>query len=105
MEGQVTTETRCYLCSLPADAQRLAHAVRGHWGVENPLHWVLDVVFAEDNCRVRKDHAPGNFSLLRRIALNLLRRDTSTKAGVNAKRLKAGWDERYLTNLLTSNYL
>ena len=105
MEGQVSTETRCYLCSLPADAQRLAHAVRGHWGVENPLHWVLDVVFAEDNSRVRKDHAPGNLSLLRRIALNLLRRDTSTKAGVNAKRLKAGWDERYLTNLLTSNYL
>ena len=100
---QTTVETRCYLCSLTSDAQRFAHAVRSHWGVENPLHWVLDVAYREDESRVRSGHAAGNLSRLRRLTLNLLRRDTSTKAGIRAKRLKAAWSESYLTKLLMIN--
>jgi predicted transposase YbfD/YdcC len=74
--------------------------VRSHWGIENRLHWVLDIAFREDDCRVRKDHGPQNFAVLRHIALNLLRRDTTTKLGVKNKRLQAAGDENYLMALL-----
>ena len=99
--GSTTTrETRYYLSSLPADARRVGAAVRRHWGIENRLHWALDVAFREDECRVRTGHAAENFAILRRIALNLLRQDRTVKAGLKAKRLTAGWDDAYLRRLL-----
>jgi predicted transposase YbfD/YdcC len=101
MGKQVCLETRFYLSSLPANARRLLRATRAHWGIENGLHWVLDVAFDEDGCRVRKEHAPENLSTLRHIALNLLRQETTAKLGVKNRRLKAGWDLAYLEKLLT----
>ena len=80
----------------------MAAAVRGHWRVENGLHWQLDVSFDEDRRRIRKGHGAENFSRLCRIALNLLKRDGSVKIGVHGKRLKAGWDEPYLLRVLTT---
>lgn len=98
----VSCERRYYISSLPgADAQGLAAAVRGHWGIENRLHYVLDVAFAEDQSRVRKGHAAENLSRIRRIALNLLRRETTKKRGIKGKRLNAAWDHDYLLRLLT----
>lgn len=95
-----SVERRCYLTSLDADAKEFARAVRGHWGVENGLHWVLDISFREDECRVRQGHAAQNFALLRRIALNLLKQDKTAKVGVKARRLKAGWSHEYLERIL-----
>lgn len=80
-------------------ARLFAQAVRSHWSIENSLHWVLDVGFREDDSRTRKDHGPHNLAILRHIALNLLRND-KTKLGIKNKRLKAGWDNTYLTELL-----
>jgi predicted transposase YbfD/YdcC len=94
------TEARYFLSSLPGDAAALAAAVRAHWGIENSLHWVLDVAFREDDCRVRAGHAAENLAVLRHLALNLLRRETSAKVGVHAKRLKAAWDTDYLLKVL-----
>lgn len=78
-------------------ARRFAAAVRGHWGIENHVHWQLDVSFGEDASRVRRGHAAANFSLLQRIALELLKRNTSVNTGVANRRVKAAWDEDYLT--------
>lgn len=100
IDGVTQTEIRYFLTSLPADAQAIAAAVRGHGGIENQLHWVLDVAFREDESRVRTGHAAATFAVLRHIALNLLRHDRTVKAGIKAKRLKAGWDEAYLLHLL-----
>ena len=97
-----SVERRYFISSLPGtDASRMAEAIRGHWSVENKLHWVLDVSFAEDQARQRKDHSAENFSRLRRIALNLLRRETTKKRGIKGKRLNAAWDHDYLLKLLT----
>ena len=95
-----TTSIRYYLNSFARDAVRLAKAVRGHWGIENNLHWVLDVAFAEDDCSVYRDHAPENLARLRKIALNLLSKEKTTKIGVANKRLKAAWDNDYLAQVL-----
>jgi predicted transposase YbfD/YdcC len=94
------TETRYYITSLKPDAARLNRAIRQHWGIENKLHWVLDVGFGEDLDRKRAGHAAQNFSVLNRIALNLLKQDKTSKRGVHGKRLKAGWDNDYLLQLL-----
>ena len=101
LAGKVTVERQLYICSLraPTAAAVAAHA-RGHWAVENNLHWQLDVSFAEDQRRVRVGHGAENFSRLCRVALNLLKGDTTVKAGIKAKRLKAGWDHDYLLRLI-----
>ncbi len=100
----VSEEDRYYLSSLPRDTPNLAaqalDATRSHWGIENQLHWVLDVAFREDASRTRSGNAPENFAVLRHIALNLLRRDKSTRLGIEARRHKAGWDTQYLLKLL-----
>lgn len=98
--GITERETRYYITSLPPDAVRLNQAVRQHWGIENKLHWTLDVSFGEDLDRKRQQHAAQNFSLLKRIALNLLRQDKTSKLGIHGKRLKAGWDHPYLLKVL-----
>jgi predicted transposase YbfD/YdcC len=99
----LSVERRYFISSLAGiDAQAMARCVRGHWSVENKLHWVLDVSFGEDQARQRKDHSAQNFSRLRRIALNLLRRDASKKRGIKGKRLNAAWDHDYLLKLLTT---
>jgi predicted transposase YbfD/YdcC len=98
---EVEIETRYFLASLPCDGMRFGHAVRQHWGIENGLHWVLDVSFDEDACRIRKDRGAQTFSVLRHIALNLLRRESQHKRGIKARRKRAGWDRDYLLQVLT----
>jgi predicted transposase YbfD/YdcC len=103
LTGKVTTERRYYISSRKGtDARAMNDAVRRHWAVENQLHWQLDVSFDEDQRRIRKGYGAENFSRLCRLALNLLKRDKTVKAGVHGKRLKAGWDEHYLLRLLTT---
>jgi predicted transposase YbfD/YdcC len=96
----VSAETRFYLSSLPLGVECFAEAVRGHWGIENNLHWVLDVCFDEDANRSRTDHGPANLALMRRIAASLLKQETTAKGGIKCKRKQAGWDDRYLVKVL-----
>lgn len=98
---QTTHTTSYYITSLGNDARQVLDAARGHWSIENQLHWVLDVAFREDDCRVRKGHAAQNLATLRRIALNLLRQESTTRKGVKAKRLKAALSEDYLLKVLS----
>jgi predicted transposase YbfD/YdcC len=98
--GVVSRERRYYISSLAAEAPRLGESVRGHWGIENGLHWSLDIAFGEDQARMREGNSAENFSILRRITLNLLRQDKSTKAGIKNRRLLAGWNEAYLEKVL-----
>jgi predicted transposase YbfD/YdcC len=98
--GQQTVERRYYLSSLPLDAPMFARAVRGHWGVENKLHWVLDVCFREDQSRARAGFAAENLATLRRLALNLLKQEKTKKRGIKGKQLNAGWNHAYLLRLL-----
>jgi len=99
--GEESDEIVYYLSSLPPKVRTFAKAVRGHWGIENRLHWSLDVTFAEDQSRVRKDHGPVNLGMLRRLALSILQRDTTLKDSLRGKRLRAGWDEEVLLKILT----
>ncbi len=96
----VSAEARHYLSSLPADAARLQRVIRAHWGVENRLHWALDVAFREDDSRVRADHAPENLAIVRHLALNLLRRDPTRRVGLKTARFKAALDDAYLRSIL-----
>jgi predicted transposase YbfD/YdcC len=100
IKGQRSVERRYYLSSLKPDITTFARAVRGHWSVENQLHWVLDVQMGEDASRARSGHAAENLATLRRLALNLLKKDTTTKRGIKTKQLCAGWDHSYLLRLL-----
>lgn len=99
-DGEERIETRYYILSKYLSAKRFAEAVRGHWGIENSCHWQLDVTFGEDQCRVRKDHADANLSILRRAALSLLKNEKTAKVGVKNKRLTAGWNEDYLAKVV-----
>jgi len=99
---EVSEEVVYYLSSLPAKVKTFARAVRGHWGIENRLHWSLDVTFAEDQSRVRRGHGPANLGMLRRLALSMLQQDTSSKDSLRGKRLSAGWDEERLSKILSS---
>ena len=97
--GERVTTTRYYLTSYAGTAAELGRRVRGHWGIENGLHWVLDVVFREDRSRIRAENAGANLALIRRVAVSLLRRAPGKGSGVT-KRLKAGWDDDYLLQVL-----
>ncbi len=99
LDGEVSVETGYYISSLGNEIKQLASAIRGHWGIENSIHWVLDIAFREDESRIRKDHAPENFAVLRHMALNLMRKETSVKS-IKRKRLRAGWDNEYLVDIL-----
>ncbi len=99
-DGKETIERRYFLSSLPLGVETFAKAVRGHWGVENKLHWVLDVQFREDQSRARAGYAAENLATLRRLALNLLKKETTKKRGIRGKQLNAGWDHSYLLRLL-----
>jgi len=99
--GSTSIERRYYITSRPAHAGDLAECVRGHWGIENRLHYVLDVSFSEDQARHRRGHSAENFARLRRIALNLLQREKTRKRGIKGKRLNAARDHDYLLKLLT----
>lgn len=98
--GKTSTQSRYYISSLPNDARMLLSIVRTHWGIENSVHWVLDVAFGEDISRVRQGNAAENLSILRRMALNMLKSETTSQGGVAAKRKRAGWDEEYLLLVL-----
>ena len=96
----VTTETRYLISSLPNDAKRIGQAVRTHWTIENQLHWVLDVVFHEDDSRLRIGNAAQNMAILRHMTMNMLRQETSFKKSIRQKRLRAGWDDSYMVKVL-----
>jgi predicted transposase YbfD/YdcC len=99
-KGDCTTEWRYYISSLDLDASEFNAKVRAHWSIENSCHWVLDMAFDEDDCRIRAGDGAHNFAILRRIALNLIKQEKSSKTSVNIKRLKAGWSTDYLQLLL-----
>ena len=99
--GTETDEVHYYISSLPPKVKRLAKAIRDHWGIENSLHWVLDVVFAEDDSRIRKGNGPETTATLRRLALSILEQDTSLKSSLRGKRLQAGWNNNLLARILT----
>ena len=91
---------RYYISSLAVGAEEYQYIIRSHWSIENKLHWTLDVAFAEDQSRKRDENAAQNFSILLKIALNLLKNEKTAKVGVKGKRLKAGWDNQYLEKLI-----
>jgi len=99
-EDRIETETSYYIGSIESNAEKFGRAIRSHWRIENSLHWVLDVSFREDESRIRKDNAPENFAVLRHIALNMVKRETTLKKSIKSKRLRAGWDNNYLLKVL-----
>ncbi|OAD20246.1 transposase IS4 family protein [Candidatus Thiomargarita nelsonii] len=97
---KTTIEHRYYISSSVETAAILLNASRMHWGIENSLHWRLDIAFREDESRIRKGHGAENFAILRHIALNLLDKEDTAKVGIKNKRLMAGWDDSYLEKVL-----
>jgi len=102
VNDQTTIEYRYYIGSIENSARLFGKSVRDHWGIENKLHWRLDMGFREDESRIRKEHSAENFAVMRHFAINLLKQDKLTKLGVKNKRLKAGWDDEYRADLLLS---
>jgi predicted transposase YbfD/YdcC len=99
--GTATTrETLFYFTSLKPDAKLIGTAIRSHWGIENSLHWVLDIAFREDDSRKRKDNSAEIFAILRHLTLNLLRQEKTCRRSIAGKRLLAGWDASYLERVL-----
>jgi predicted transposase YbfD/YdcC len=101
--GRTTIERRYYISSLTLSAKEFSRIIRGHWSIENQLHWVLDVAFHEDSSKVRKDNAPENLAIIRHIALNLLKQDRREKGSIRSKRNRAGWDNDYLLSLIINS--
>ncbi len=100
IDGKLTIEKRYYISSLPLSAENIYISVRSHWGIENSVHHVLDVTFNEDQCRKRNGHASFNFSILRKLTLNLLQMEKTPKTSIKIKRKMAGWDDRFLLKVL-----
>jgi predicted transposase YbfD/YdcC len=100
LDEKTTSHRRYYISSRPHDAKRIGHAIRNHWGIENSLHWVLDMSFREDEARTRTENAPANLAVIRHIATNLLRRETTIKAGAKNKMILAAMDLKYLQKVL-----
>jgi len=101
INGEEGKEVRFYVSSIDANAEKMLNAARSHWGVENNLHWQLDVSFNEDNCRVRNGYAGENLAVIRQLALNLLKQEKSTKKSVKSKKLLCGWEDDYLAKVIT----
>jgi predicted transposase YbfD/YdcC len=101
MAEKTTRETRYFISSMPADAEHLSSVIRIHWSIENSLHWVLDMVFSDDECRVRKKNAPGNFSTVKHMAMNMLRK-MPAKHSLKSKRQIAAWDDSFLTQIISA---
>jgi predicted transposase YbfD/YdcC len=97
----VSEEATYYISSLAGEAKRMLRLIRGHWGIENGLHWVLDMAFREDESRVRAGHGAENLAILRHLATNLLKQEQTLKVGIHAKRLRCGWDHNYLRKVLS----
>lgn len=100
IDNKKVEEDRYYISSLPPEPKNIGDFIRNHWGIENKVHWILDVAFREDDQKAKTGNIPENFSLLRRISLNYLKQDKKTKAGIKIKRKKAGWDNNYLLRIL-----
>ena len=100
IDGERSVDRRYFLSSLAVDVQTFARAVRSHWGVENKVHWIMDVCFREDQSRARAGYAAENLATLRRLALNLLKQEKSKKRGIRGKQLDASWNHAYLLRLL-----
>jgi predicted transposase YbfD/YdcC len=98
--GKLTEETSFYISSLPPKVKKIASYIRGHWGIENSLHWTLDVIFSEDRSRLRQGNGPEIASIFRKLALMVLQRDTSSRGSLRGKRLQAGWNEDFLERIL-----
>jgi len=99
-DGGTTVETRYYISSLKVDAQKAINAVKSHWTVENSLHWSLDMSFREDECRIRRDNGAEFFAVMRRLSMNVIKKDTSKKAGIHRKRRMAAMNPDYDMHLL-----
>jgi len=102
---KITRETRYYIASLPPQAQVILEGTRSHWGIENKVHWVLDVAFREDDSRIRSGYAPENMAVLRHMAINMLKQDKSVKGGIKNKRLRCAWDDRYREKILRTGLI
>ena len=97
-------EIRYFLASYKDDPEKMAAAIRAHWAIENSLHWVLDVTFREDECRVRDRTAAQNLAMLRKIALNLIKQHSTAKISLKARRKKAAWDDQYMTQIISGKF-
>lgn len=106
IRGEISQEKRYYISSLPADPQQIAQAIRQHWGIENQLHWVLDMSFGDDQSRIRKGNAPMNMAIIKKTALNLLNLVKKDHPRTSLKRMRklAGWDDEFLTTVLNAKF-